>query len=255
MNNRRTVDLNVDAGESFGAWEMGQDDEVFAHMTSANLACGFHAGDPLTIKKTVELAKKHGLQVGAHPSLRDLVGFGRRKLAVSPEEIYAETLYQMGALAGILAAQKMQLRHVSPHGALGWMTWEQEQIGRAVIEAMRDFDPSLALMVLSGALIEEIARQEGIRAVSLAFPERGYLASGRLAPRGSASAVISDPDRAAERAVAMAVDGRVRAVDGEWVEIQADSLLIHGDNPQAPMIAQKVSEALTSAGVEIKAFA
>lgn len=249
-----TVDLNVDAGESFGNWRLGNDEEIFPFLSSANLACGFHAGDPLTMKRTIGLAKRHGVRVGAHPGLRDLVGFGRRELAASPDEVYADVLYQLGALAGMLRAEQLRLHHVSPHGALGWMTWRFEPIARAVLQAARDFDPSLALVVLGGTVIEEVARQEDVRTVLLGFPERGYLANGQLAPRSTAGAVITDPDQAAERAVGMVTDGEVRTVDGERLQVRVDSLLIHGDNPEAPRIARKVHEALLAAGVTVQAF-
>jgi UPF0271 protein len=254
MKRTRTVDLNVDAGESFGNWRMGQDDRIFPYMSSANLACGFHGGDPLTIKKTIGMAKKHGVQVGAHPGLRDLVGFGRREITVSPEEIYADVLYQIGALGGMLQAENLRLRHVSPHGALGWMTWSQEPTARAFVQAMRDYDPTLVLVVLGGTVVEEIARQDGIATALLGFPERGYLSTGRLAPRTAEGAVITDPEQAAERAVEMVTEGRVRTVDGELIEVRVDSLLIHGDNPNAPVIARKVHEAVKAAGVAIQAF-
>ncbi|MEX2536067.1 MAG: 5-oxoprolinase subunit PxpA [Trueperaceae bacterium] len=254
MKQTRTVDLNVDAGESFGSWRMGHDDELFPYMSSANLACGFHAGDPLTIRKTIELAKRHGVQVGAHPALPDLVGFGRRQIEASPDEVHADVLYQLGAMGGMLRAQQMQLRHVSPHGALGWMTWNHEPTARAFLRAMRDFDPGLSLVVLGGTVIEDIARKDGVRVVLLGFPERGYLSNGRLAPRTSEGAVITDADQAAERAVKMVTQGLVQTVEGESIEVEVDSLLIHGDNPAAPLIARKVHEAVTAAGVEVRAF-
>jgi UPF0271 protein len=251
---RASIDLNVDAGESFGGWRLGQDELVFPFMSSANLACGFHAGDPLTIAKTIGLAKEHGVQVGAHPGLPDRVGFGRREMSVTPEEMHADVLYQLGALGGMLSAHGSKLHHVSPHGALAWMTWSQAPLAEAFVAAVRDYDPTLVLLALSGTEIEAVARREGVRTVLLGFPERGYLSDGRLAPRGSAGGVVTDPELAAMRALAMVREGRVQAVDGEWTRAEVDSLLIHGDNPAAPVIARRIHEALSGAGVEIRAF-
>ena len=248
------VDVSVDAGESFGPWRMGRDEELFEHVTSANLACGFHAGDPATIRKTAALARRHGVQVGAHPGLRDLLGFGRREMAVTPEEIYADVLYQLGALAAVVRAEGLPLGHISPHGALGWMTWRDGDVARAVVGAARDFDSALAVVALPGTELAKAAQEVGLRTVFMGFPERGYGRDGRLAPRGSTGAVIIDPEEAAARAVTMVTGGGVRSVEGEWLALRAGTLLIHGDNPLAPEIARTVRQALEVAGIAVRGF-
>ncbi len=248
------VDLNADAGESFGAWRMGQDEALFPLLTSVNLACGFHAGDPRTMLRAVRLAKAHGVSVGAHPGFPDLVGFGRRDLDASPEEVYADVLYQIGALAAFLRLEGMPLHHVKPHGALYLRMARDPEIARAVAQAVKDYDPELPLVLLGGTVMEEAARAVGARYVREAFPDRAYLSNGQLAPRRVEGALVRDPERAAERAVQMVVEGKVAALDGGWVEVQAETLCIHGDNPEAVAIARAVREALLAAGVEVRPF-
>ncbi|AEB12907.1 LamB/YcsF family protein [Marinithermus hydrothermalis] len=248
------VDLNADAGESFGAWRMGQDEALFPLLTSVNLACGFHAGDPRTMLRAVRLAKSHGVRVGAHPGFPDLVGFGRRDLDASPEEVYADVLYQIGALAAFLRLEGMPLHHVKPHGALYLRMARDPEIARAVAQAVKDYDPELPLVLLGGTAMEEAARAVGARYVREAFPDRAYLSNGQLAPRRMEGALVHDPKRAAERAVQMVVEGKVKALDGGWVEVKAETLCIHGDNPESVAIARAVREALLAAGVEVRPF-
>jgi len=249
------VDLNADVGESFGAWKMGGDERLFPYLSSANLACGFHAGDPLTVAHTVQLARRHGVAVGAHPGFPDRVGFGRRDLAASPEEVYADVRYQLGALEAFLRPGR--LHHAKAHGALYLKMLRDPPTAAAVARAVRDFDAGLPLVVLGGpggALMQAAAQEEGVRAVSEAFPDRAYLADGRLAPRGVAGALIPDPELAAARAVRMVLEGRVGALTGGTVRVQAETLCVHGDAPNAVETARAVRGALEAAGVRVRPF-
>lgn len=248
------VDLNADAGESFGPWKLGRDEALFPLVSSVNVACGFHAGDPLTIQRTLALAQKTGLAVGAHPGFPDLVGFGRRELAATPDEIYADVLYQVGALSAFLRVAGLPLHHVKPHGALYNRATQDPQTARAVARAVRDLDPRLPLVVLPGTPLESEAQALGLRTVAEAFPERGYRRDGRLAPRGTPGAWIHDPAQAARRAVGMVVKGQVEAVEGGLVTVRAQTLCIHGDNPQAVEIARAVREALLAEGITIQSY-
>ncbi|GEM89321.1 LamB/YcsF family protein [Oceanithermus desulfurans] len=249
-----SIDLNADAGESFGPWKMGSDEELFPLLSSVNLATGFHAGDPLTMRRSIALARKHGVAVGAHPGFPDLVGFGRRDLAVTPEQAYADTLYQIGALAAFLKVEGALLHHVKPHGALYLQMLRNEATAEAVARAVRDYDPELPLVLLPNTPMEAAAARVGVRFVREAFPDRAYLSDGRLAPRSLDGALIRDPERAAERAVQMVLEGKVAALDGGEVEVRAETLCVHGDNPEAVAIARAVRRALETAGVDVRSY-
>ncbi len=249
-----TIDLNADAGESFGRWTLGHDEELFPLLSSVNLATGFHAGDPRVMLRSVQLAKKHGVAVGAHPGFPDRVGFGRRDLAIAPEEAYTDVLYQIGALSAFLKIEGLPLHHVKPHGALYLRMLRDEALARAVAQAVKDYDPGVPLVLLGGTLMEEAARAVGVRYVREAFPDRAYLSDGRLAPRSMEGALIRDPKKAAERAVRMVLEGEIEALDGGRVRVEAETLCVHGDNPEAVAIARAVREALREAGVQLKAF-
>lgn len=247
------VDINADAGESFGPWNMGHDRELFPHLSSVNLACGFHAGDPLTMQRTVALARDHGVAVGAHPGFPDRVGFGRRNLDASEAELYADVLYQVGALQVFVRTAGLRMSHVKPHGALYLRMLHDASTAAAVSSAVQAYDPRLPFFVLSGTLMERVARERGVPVVLEAFPERGYLPDGRLAPRHMEGALIHDPREAARRAVLMVTRQKVQALGGEWVQLKAQTLCIHGDNPQAPAIARAIREALEAEGVRVRA--
>jgi 5-oxoprolinase (ATP-hydrolysing) subunit A len=254
---REVIDLNADAGESFGPWPMGQDERLFPYLSSVNLACGFHGGDPLTIQRTVKLAKETGVQVGAHPGFPDLVGFGRRDMAARPEEVCADVLYQLGALEAFLGVVGLKMHHVKPHGALYLRMMRNMDTAEAVARAVRDYDSKLPLVVLGGPggeIMQRAAERHGVKLVLEAFPDRAYLSDGRLAPRSLAGAVIHDPDEAAARALAMVVEGQVAALNGGIAKVEAQTLCIHGDNPEAPEIARAVRNALEGAGIRIEAF-
>ena len=248
------IDLNADAGESYGAFTYGHDREIFPLVTSVNLACGFHGGSPTRIREAVALAKAHGVAVGAHPGFPDLVGFGRRDMALSPEEVYADVLYQIGALYAFLKTEGLSLHHVKPHGALYLRACRDRETARAIAEAVKAFDPEVPLVVLPGTVYEEEARRTGLRVVLEAFPERAYLRNGQLAPRSLPGSWISDPKEAARRALRMVLEGKVEALDGGEVEVKAETLCIHGDNPNAPEVALAVRKALEEAGIEVRPF-
>jgi UPF0271 protein len=248
------IDINIDAGESFGAWRMGDDEGTFPYATSVNLACGFHGGDPASMFAAARLALQHGLAIGAHPGLPDLVGFGRRALQVTPEQAYGDVVYQVGALAGVLRVLGGTLHHVKLHGAFSTHVSQDPAVADGVVRAVHDFDPALPLVVVPGSQLSRAADEIGHPSVHEGFPERGYAPDGQLARRGTAGAVITDVDEAARRAVRMAVEGRVEAIDGTPVSFRPRTLCIHGDNPHAARIAAAVRAALEAAGVELAAF-
>jgi UPF0271 protein len=249
----RRVDLNCDMGESFGAWSMGADEEVLPHVTSVSVACGFHAGDPSVMRRTVRAAAERGVAVGAHPSLPDLQGFGRRRMDVSPEEAYDLTVYQVGALWGVAKAAGVPLAHVKPHGALYNMAAADARLAAAIARAVRDVDPGLVLYGLAGSALVAEAERAGLTAAAEVFPDRGYTADGALTPRKAPGALVSDPEEAARRAVRMVTEGRVTSTDGVEVPVRADTLCIHGDGPHAADIARLLRARLTAAGVRLLA--
>lgn len=249
----RTVDLNCDCGESFGAWRMGADAELLAHVTSANIACGFHAGDPMTMAATILEARRQGVAIGAHPGLPDLVGFGRREMKVSPDEVYAMVLYQVAALAGMAAAVGAALAHVKPHGALYNMAAADRRTADMIARALLDFDPDLVLVGLAGSELLRAGEAAGLRVASEVFADRNYLPDGSLVPRSRPDAMVTDEALAIARAVRMATDGRVTAVDGTEIEVRADTICIHGDGPHAVPFARGLRAALESAGVQVAA--
>lgn len=248
------IDLNADAGESFGNWKLGRDEELFPLISSVNVACGFHAGDPMTIRHTLKLAQQTGVAVGAHPGFPDLVGFGRRELAATPDEVYADVLYQVGALCAFLKVAQMPLHHLKAHGALYNLATKDPETARAIAQAVKDYDPQLPLVVLPHTPLEAEAQKLGLRTIAEAFPERGYSRDGRLAPRGTAGAWIHSPAEAARRAVQMVVRGEVEAVDGGMVPVRTQTLCIHGDNPSAVEIARAIREALQAEGITIQTY-
>lgn len=247
------MDLNADIGESYGIWQMGDDAAVVPCVSSANIACGFHAGDPETMRRTVALCVKHGVAIGAHPSLPDLQGFGRREMSVSPDEVYAQVLYQIGALSGITQAAGAKLEHVKPHGALYNMTARDHTLADAIARAVKDFNADLILVGLAGSASVAAARQAGLTCAREAFCDRRYRADGSLLPRSQAGAVIEDIDQAIAQAVAIATRGEATADDGTHVRIEADTLCVHGDRANAGAFAQRLRDALERAGMRISA--
>ncbi|HXE66440.1 MAG TPA: 5-oxoprolinase subunit PxpA [Rhodanobacteraceae bacterium] len=250
-----TIDLNADIGESFGAWRMGDDAGVMPWITSANVACGFHAGDPAIMRATVALCIEHGVAIGAHVSLPDLQGFGRREMKVSSNDVYAQTLYQLGALHAFVRAAGTHLHHVKPHGALYNMAARDRALAYAIAAAVRDFNSTLILMGLAGSALVDAGRAAGLRVQCEGFCDRRYRADGSLTPRSEAGAVIEDIDAAVAQALSIATAGEAAAGDGSTVRIQADSLCVHGDRANAAAFAERLHRALAQADVRIMSAA
>ena len=255
MTDRHTIDLNSDLGESFGAHRIGFDADLFPLISSANVACGFHGGDPRVMERTVAAARDHGVAVGAHPGFPDLVGFGRREIDVDPGVLTADVLYQLGALEAFARAAGSRVRYVKPHGALYNRIARDPVQAAAVVEAIRRYDPALPLLTLPGSAAMAAAAEAGIRAVGEGFADRAYTGEGRLVSRREPGAVLHDPERVAARAVAMATEGRVETADGAEVAVEVRSLCVHGDTPGAVELARAVRAALEEAGVTLEAFA
>lgn len=247
------IDLNSDVGESYGAWRMGADGEVLAQVSSANIACGFHAGDPLTMRDTVALALAHGVAIGAHPSLPDLQGFGRREMRIGIDELHALTLYQIGALDGFARAAGTRVMHVKPHGALYNMAARDPLIADAIAAAVREYDARLVLVGLAASELARAGRRAGIDVREEGFVDRRYESDGSLTPRTHADALISDVDEAVAQALDIVVRGKVIARTGAVVEIRADTLCVHGDHVHSAERARRLRGALEAAGVEVSA--
>ena len=248
------IDMNCDMGESFGAYKLGLDEEVIQYITSANIACGYHAGDPLVMERTVSLAKEHGVSVGAHPGFPDLIGFGRRNIDATLPEIKAYITYQVGALQAFAKAQGLKVEHVKPHGALYLMAVENEKMSEAIVEAIASVDESLFFVALAGAKGEKmtkIGEKIGLRVAYEAFPDRAYTPEGTLVSRRQPGAVIKDPAVVAGRALMMAREGKVLAVDGTEIPFRPETLCVHGDTPGAINLVKEIRQTLTEAGVEV----
>ena len=249
------MDLNSDLGEGYGRWTLGDDAALLEIVTSANVACGFHAGDPATIDRTVRAAVERGVAVGAQVSYPDLVGFGRREIDVPPGDLTADVLYQLGALEAFARAAGSRVRYVKPHGALYNRIVRDPVQAAAVAEAIRRYDPALPLLTLPGSAAAAAAAEAGIEAVGEGFADRAYTGDGRLVSRREPGAVLDDPGRVAARAARMATEGRVGTVDGGEVAVEVRSLCVHGDTPGAVELARAVRAALEEAGVVLEAFA
>jgi UPF0271 protein len=249
------IDLNSDLGESFGPWPMGDDVAMLEIVTSANIACGFHAGDPAGLLAVLKEAARRGVSVGAHVGYRDLVGFGRRNMDPSSAELVGDTIYQIGALQGLARAAGTSVRYVKPHGALYNTIAHDARQAADVIAAIKAIDPSLILMALAGAPVVEQARAAGLTVVCEAFADRAYNADGSLVSRHLPGSVIHDPDIVAQRMLSMVTEGKIAAVDGRDITVEAQSICVHGDNPAAVALARALREKLSANGVELKAFA
>jgi UPF0271 protein len=245
------IDLNCDMGESFGAWRMGDDEKIMPEITSANIACGYHAGDPLVMARTAALARTHRVAVGAHPGFPDLLGFGRRDLDTLPGETKNYLIYQIGALAAIAKVAGVRLQHVKPHGALYNLAARNESTAREVIDAVRAYDAGLILVAPAGSLSAQMAAAAGLPVALEAFADRAYLSDGRLAPRTMEGAVIHDPDEVGRRVIKLVETGTLLAIDGKEIEIKAHTLCVHGDTPGAWKLARAVRQALEEAGISV----
>lgn len=249
----RRIDLNCDLGESYGAWSMGQDEQVLAEVSSANIACGFHAGDPDVMRRTVRLAAAQGVAIGAHPSLPDLQGFGRREMSISADETQSLVLYQIGALSAFAKSAGTRLHHVKPHGALYNMAARDDTLAAAIAAAVAEFDTQLVLVGLAGSALLRAGRAAGLRVAAEAFCDRRYRADGSLTPRREPGAVIHDVEEAVQQGLLIALRGQAVAGDGSPVAIAADTLCIHGDKPDAAAFARRLRAGLEQAGITIAA--
>ncbi|UBH25443.1 LamB/YcsF family protein [Micrococcus porci] len=255
MSHAPQIDLNSDVGESFGSWTMGDDAAIMPSVSSANVACGFHAGDPSGIAATCRAAVAAGVTIGAHVGYRDLAGFGRRFLDCSPTELADDVLYQIGALEALAGAAGATVRYVKPHGALYNTIVHHEEHAQAVVDGVAAFGADLPLLLLPGSVALEKAEKAGLRGVAEAFADRGYTPQGTLVSRREPGAVLHDEDEVAARMVRLATEGVVTAVDGSDVRVAAESICVHGDTPGAVSMAAAVRRALEDAGVTIASFA
>ena len=249
-----TIDLNSDVGESFGRWTLGDDVAMFGSVSSANVACGFHAGDPTVIRRTCRNAAEAGVVIGAHVGYRDLAGFGRRFLDVSPVELADDVVYQIGALQALASAEGTRVQYVKPHGGLYNAIVSHTAQAQAVVDAVKSVDPGLPIMGLPGSEVLRLTEEAGLRAVSEAFADRAYNPDGTLVSRSQQAAVLHDPVEVAEHVLRMATEGSVRAIDGSILKIRAESICVHGDSPGAVAMATAVKSALEGAGVSIGSF-
>jgi UPF0271 protein len=248
------IDLNADLGEGFGAWSLGDDDAMLRIVTSANVACGFHAGDPAGLLRVCRSAAERGVRIGAQVSYRDLAGFGRRFIDVAAEDLVADVVYQIGALQGIAAAAGSAVSYVKPHGALYNTVVTNREQAAAVAAAVHLVDPALPVLGMAGSAFFDEAARLGMRTVAEAFADRAYRPNGQLVSRREPGALLHDPAEIAQRVVAMVTSGKVDAIDGTQIDVGAESVCVHGDSPGAVQIATSVRDGLTSAGAEIQAF-
>lgn len=247
------VDLNCDMGESFGAYTIGADEVIMPLITSANIACGFHAGDPQVMIQTVQLAKKHGVSIGAHPGFRDLAGFGRREMKCTPAELYADVLYQVGAMTAVCRSQGAALHHVKPHGALYNMANESVEMSRAIAAAVSAVDQKLVLFALPGSELQKAGEAVGLQVACEVFGDRAYNEDGTLVSRRLPGAVHADPEVAGAQARKMVLEGKVMAVTGKAVPVTAHTICVHGDNPSAVAIIREIRKGLEAEGVVLAA--
>ncbi|MFE4542283.1 LamB/YcsF family protein [Arthrobacter sp. NPDC056727] len=246
----QTLDLVADVGESFGAYTLGDDEALLGVLTSANVACGFHAGDPQVMDRTVAACRRRGVAVGAHPSFPDRHGFGRRAMALTEEEVRLDVMYQIGALSAFTAAHGMRIQHVTPHGALGNLVVTRADYARAVIDAATTVHPDIIFLAQEGELAD-LARQRGLPLAIFGIADRNYEDDGTLVSRSKENAVLHDPDLIAARTVRMVTEGIIDSIHGRPIPIQCDSILLHGDNPDSIEVARKTREALLQAGVRL----
>lgn len=249
---KKFVDLNSDVGESFGAYKIGSDEEVLKYVSSANIACGWHAGDPVVMRKTVEHAYKNSVGVGAHPGFFDVMGFGRRNMIVSPYEAKQYTIYQIGALYGFVKAVGGKMQHVKPHGAMYNMAAKEGKLARAIIDGIWEIDRDLIVLGLAGSEMVNAALEKGLKVANEVFADRAYNFDGTLVARSLPGSMITDKHIAISRVIRMATTGKVTAITGEDLNIEVDSICVHGDNPEAVEFARLIKEELLKAKIEIK---
>jgi len=245
------VDINCDMGESFGAYKLGLDEEVIKHITSANIACGYHAGDPIVMERTISLAKNHNVSVGAHPGFPDLVGFGRRSMELTSREVRNDLIYQVGALSAFAQIEGLSLQHVKPHGQLYNLAAKDEHMARAICEAILALGKNLILVALSGSEMAEIASKSGLKVAREAFADRAYHRDGSLVSRKREGSVIHDPERVAERVIRIVKEGKVQSIEGDFIDLEIDSICFHGDTPGAVQLAATVRRNLEETGITV----
>lgn len=248
------IDLNCDLGEGFGAWKMGDDEAILPYISSANVACGFHAGDPRIMDETVRRAKALGVAVGAHPSFPDRVGFGRRNLSVSPEEAYSDVLYQIGALSAFCRGHGVRLNHVKPHGQLYNLAMVDNTLADAIVRAVHDFDAALIVVSQPGALARQ-AEDRGLKVAYEGYADREYTDQGQLVSRSVAGSVITDESRMIDRALKMVKEGYVVTMDGKTIPVAVDTICLHGDTPGATQLAQRLYETFNREGITVMSLA
>ncbi len=246
---RPRIDFNCDMGESFGAYTLGLDDQIIKSITSANIACGFHAGDPEWMRRTVELAERQRVGVGAHPGFPDLRGFGRRNLAASPAEVRDDLVYQIGALTAFTREKRLQ--HVKPHGALYNMAVENDALASAICQAVLEVDPRMILVVLAGSRWVALAVRMGLRVAREVFADRAFNLDGTLVPRSKPGAVLHDRHEVIDRSLRLVTEGKVTAITGEVIELQADTICLHGDTPGSVQLASALRDAFERSGVDL----
>ncbi|WP_308635662.1 LamB/YcsF family protein [Paenibacillus silvisoli] len=249
---QRFVDLNCDFGEGYGAYTFGHDDALLAHVTSVNIACGFHAGDPHTMRAAVEMAARAGAAIGAHPGLPDRLGFGRREMAVTADEVYDLTLYQIGALDAFARAAGSSLRHVKPHGALYHMTGRSAELADAFVRAVQAYQPSLLVYGQWGSELLRAADRLGVRGVSEIFADRSYQADGTLTPRSEPGATLTSAEESLQQTIGIIEQGKAKTSGGAVIAIQGDTVCLHGDGPHAAAFAAALREGLKSAGIGVR---
>lgn len=249
----KIVDMNSDLGESFGNYKLGMDDKILEIVTSANIACGFHAGDPSVMQKTVALAVKNGAALGAHPGYPDLVGFGRRKMDIAPSDVYNMVVYQVGALAAFAKAAGTRLQHVKPHGAMYNMAAKNAKLAEAIAQAVYDVDKDLILYAQGGTESIKAAEKIGLRTASEVFADRSYQDDGTLTPRSQPGAMITDEEKSIAQVLSMVLEGKVTALSGKVIPVKADSICLHGDGPKALVFANKIRSVLLENGVKVAA--
>lgn len=254
MKVKKIIDLNSDLGESFGQWKMGNDQAMLQVVSSANIACGFHAGSPVNILNTLKAAKTNNVTIGAHVGYPDLVGFGRRNMDIASNELTADVIYQIGALKGLATSIGAKVSYVKPHGALYNTIANDKRQAMAVINAISQIDANLILVALAGSPLIGWAKQQGLHVVAEAFADRSYHVDGTLVSRKETGAVLHDPELVAERMLQLVRDGGVTSIEGEFVTIEADSICVHGDSEGALAMAQKVREKLQQNGITITSF-
>ncbi len=253
MSSSRSIDFNADIGEGFASYRMGLDEEIVKHITSANIATGFHAGDPDWMARTVALAEEHGVGIGAHPAYPDLAGFGRRDMELTSDEIANAITYQVGALTAFTNSKRLQ--HVKPHGALYNRAVRDADVAAAIVRAVQKIDPDVIHVVLAGSIWEDVARNEGARVARECYADRAVTPEGRLVPRSQSGSVIHDSEEVVARSLKLAAEGKVTASDGKDIDFDADTICLHGDTPGAVELAASVKKKLADAGIDIKPMA